>query len=198
MHVLPSHAWETTRTTLRVYTPADEKAFLRLWSDPYVQRMSFIERLSPTRIEQFLKKTIQSMTRGTALFAVVEDKEGGDFMGHVSLDFKPPHHRDAALGIALREIYRGRGYGTELMHWLITYGFREFGLHRVSLTVVEDNVLAIKMYKKIGFIDEGLVEKATYSSGRWKNLICMGIVEEEWDVQKGEKRGFGSGGGVAL
>lgn len=144
-----SPRWETSRTTLRRYAPTDEREFLNLWGDPLVQRFSFIEDLSPTRTEQFLQKTIESMDKGTIFFLVVEDKERHEFLGHISLNFKPPPERDAAVGIALKGRHRGRGFGTELMHWLITYGFREFGLRRISLNVLEDNIVALRMYKKM-------------------------------------------------
>jgi len=146
---LPAPRWQTDRTVLRPYTPADEKVFLRLWSDPDVQRLSFIEDLSPTRTEQFLQRSIQAIASGSLFFTVVEEKERREFIGHVSLNFKPPSNRDAAVGIALKGGYRGRGFGTELMFWLITHGFREFGLNRISLTVLEDNIPALKMYKKM-------------------------------------------------
>jgi RimJ/RimL family protein N-acetyltransferase len=146
----PYSRWETSRTILRHYASTDESKFLNLWGDRLVQRFSFIEDLSPTRTGQFLQKTVESMAKGIIFFLVVEDKEGHEFLGHISLNFKPPPpERDAAVGIALKERYRGRGFGTELMHWLITYGFREFGLSRISLTVLEDNILALRMYKKM-------------------------------------------------
>jgi len=136
---------------LRRYAPTDEGEFLNLWGDPLVQRFSFIEDLSPTRTEQFLQRTIESMSRGAVFFLVVEEKERHEFLGHISLNFKPPPERDsdATVGIALKGIYRGRGFGTELMHWLITYGFREFGLRHISLNVLEDNIPALRMYKKM-------------------------------------------------
>ena len=146
----PYSRWETSRTILRRYASTDEREFLNLWGDRLVHRLSFIEDLSPTRTEQFLQKTVESMAKGTIFFLVVEDKEEHNFLGHISLSFKlPPAERDAAVGIALKERYRGRGFGTELMHWLITYGFREFILRRISLNVLEDNILALRMYKKM-------------------------------------------------
>ncbi|KAI9465617.1 acyl-CoA N-acyltransferase [Lactarius psammicola] len=183
----PEPRWQTDRTVLRPYTPADKSTFLRLWSDPVVQRRSFVEDLSPTRTEQFLQRTTQAIASGSLFFTVVEEKERREFIGHVSLNFKPPSNRDAAVGIALKEEYRGRGFGTELMLWLITHGFREFGLNRISLTVLEDNIPALKMYKKIGFIDEGRINR---SHGKSRDIICMGIVREEWDVREGRKREF--------
>jgi RimJ/RimL family protein N-acetyltransferase len=101
------------------------------------------------RTEQFLQRTIESVGKGTIFFLVVEDKESHEFLGHISLNFKLPPEHDAAVGIALKGRYRGRGFGTELMHWLITYGFREFGLRRISLSVLEDNIPALRMYKKM-------------------------------------------------
>jgi RimJ/RimL family protein N-acetyltransferase len=106
------------------------------------------------------------MDNGSAFFVVVEDKERHEVLGHVSLNFKPrPPNReresdgggvgdnedesDATVGIALKARYRGRGFGTEVMHWLITYGFRELGLRRISLTVLEDNMPALRMYRKM-------------------------------------------------
>jgi RimJ/RimL family protein N-acetyltransferase len=145
----PLSRWETGRTVLRQYTPADEKACLKLWGDPVVQRLSFVEILSPKKTEEFLHRTLALVARGSLFFAVVEDKERREFLGHVSLNFKPPPERDATVGIALTGRYRGRGFGTELMHWLITYGFRELGLHRISLTVMEDNIPALRVYEKM-------------------------------------------------
>ncbi|KAI0247136.1 acyl-CoA N-acyltransferase [Lactifluus subvellereus] len=205
----PASRWETARTVLRPYTPADEKAFLNLWGDPVVQRLSFIEDLSPKKTEEFLRRTLESVARGSLFFVVVEDKERREFLGHVSLNLQPPPERDAAVGIALKGRYRGRGFGTELMHWLITYGFRELGLRRISLTVMENNIPALRMYKKMqvlyvpeltgrhtdleadsGFIDEGRTRDGTGSNGRSRVFICMGIEREEWDIQRGRKREF--------
>lgn len=163
MSTLPYTRWETGRTFLRRYLPADERAFLSLWSDPVIQRWSFLEYLSPLYIQRFLQRTVESMDNGSVFFVVVEDKERHEIMGHVSLNFKPrPPNResdggvgddgdesDATVGIALKARYRGHGFGTEVMHWLITYGFRELGLRRISLTVLEDNMPALRMYKKM-------------------------------------------------
>jgi len=202
----PCPRWETRRTILRQYAPADERAFLDLWCDPVVQRFSFVEYLDPPRTERFLRETIESMDQGSTFFVVVEDKERREVLGHVNLSFKPPPPNcesdggcggrddrdlpDASIGIALKARYRGRGFGTEVMHWLITYGFRELGLRRISLTVVEDNIPALRMYKKIGFVEEERRREVSPSKGHPRDFVCMGIIREEWDLQKGRRRTF--------
>jgi RimJ/RimL family protein N-acetyltransferase len=157
----PYSQLETSRTILRQYAPTDEGEFLNLWGDPVVQRLSFVEDLSPARTAHFLQSTIQATANGSIFFLVVEDKERHEFLGHISLNFKPPPDRDATVGIALKARYRGRGFGTELMHWLITYAFRELGLRRISLTVVEDNIPALRMYKKMWVLAQSMMGALT-------------------------------------
>lgn len=145
---------------MRPYDATDERAILRLWSDPVIQRWSFFDDLSHSQAEWFLQRMIESIDKGSIFFVVIEDKERHEVLGHVSLNYKlSPNHEsvdasdgsapDAAIGIALKESYRGRGFGTEVMHWLITYGFGELGLRRISLTVLENNIHAVRMYKKM-------------------------------------------------
>ena len=45
---------------------------------------------------------------------------------------------------------------------------KAFGLHRVELTVRENNVVAIQLYKKFGFAVEGLQRKQIWSRASTK------------------------------
>jgi RimJ/RimL family protein N-acetyltransferase len=51
-----------------------------------------------------------------------------------------------------------------------------FGLHRVELTVRENNVIAIALYKKFGFAVEGLQRKRILVEGVYENLVLMGLL----------------------
>jgi ribosomal protein S18 acetylase RimI-like enzyme len=48
---------------------------------------------------------------------------------------------------------RGRGYGKKLIRKLLRFG-RDNGAERAYLQVVIDNVPALKLYKKLGFVEE--------------------------------------------
>jgi GNAT superfamily N-acetyltransferase len=57
-------------------------------------------------------------------------------------------------GIVVGGRFRRRGYGTELVVYLIALA-REKGLKKVSLEVKVDNQVAIEFYESLGFISKG-------------------------------------------
>lgn len=71
------------------------------------------------------------------------------------------------LSIAVDENLRGQGIGMRLMQAALTY-FQQMGAKAVRLEVRPDNVAAIKIYEKLGFIHCG----STYDSqGEWLIML---------------------------
>jgi RimJ/RimL family protein N-acetyltransferase len=71
---------------------------------------------------------------------------------------------------------RGHGYGTTAVKLLTDFCWRDLGLHRLSLSVLSDNPLAIRSYEKAGFKIEGELVDAVFIDGQWKNLVQMGLI----------------------
>lgn len=61
--------------------------------------------------------------------------------------------------IAVTGDFRGKGIGTRLLDWAETCTLKA-GLPRLSLHVWVDNVAAIKLYKRSGFVEVGIAEIA--------------------------------------
>lgn len=94
-------------------------------------------------------------------------------------------HRNAwlAIGIGEREFW-SHGYGTDAMHLILGFAFRELNLHRVTLGTFEYNPRAIRVYEKIGFVHEGRSRGSIRRDGkRWDN-ISMGILSSEWQAKQ--------------
>ena len=79
------------------------------------------------------------------------------------------------LGIGLLPEFRGKGIGRQLMQRTIDAAFA-FGLTRVELSVREDNVNAIALYKSLGFEIEGLHRSAVCIEGQYENLYSMALL----------------------
>ena len=82
-------------------------------------------------------------------FAIITVKSSGEFVGNVSLGQRSPKNRDGLLAITLASGQWDKGFGTEVLEFVIDYSFRSLALHRISLYVFAHNPRAIALYKKM-------------------------------------------------
>ena len=75
---------------------------------------------------------------------------------------------------------RSKGYSKEALTLTLNFAFNNLGLHRVFLSVREDNIAAIGLYEKMGFIREGILRDSIYKDGKYISLIIMSILEGEF------------------
>ncbi|MDR0817985.1 MAG: GNAT family N-acetyltransferase, partial [Oscillospiraceae bacterium] len=84
-------------------------------------------------------------------FAIVRS-EDDKLLGHIDLHDFYWINRLAWLGIFIGEPeHRGKGYGSEAIGLILSYGFDTLNLHSVTLSVRADNERAIACYQKAGF-----------------------------------------------
>ena len=90
-------------------------------------------------------------------------------------------HRSTKLQIRIGEVsQQGQGYGTETVQLLLDFAFKDLNLNRVHLHVFSTNTVALHVYKKVGFIHEGLLRKAAHINGIYIDIAVMGILREEY------------------
>ncbi|TFY72829.1 hypothetical protein EVG20_g191 [Dentipellis fragilis] len=170
--------FETAHLLLRGYRKSDADALHDSWNTYAVQVLATTGYVVPH--PESYKASTEWWLAQALLFVVVEDKESGKYVGRASLRGATPRDRDAEVAISLSPEWWGKGYGTEIMTWLVDYGFRGLGLHRLSLSATSNNNRALALYKKVGFVEEIVRKKAAWSEGRWEDVIEMGIVEDDF------------------
>jgi RimJ/RimL family protein N-acetyltransferase len=111
----------------------------------------------------------------------------GQHIGNVGLYAIDLVHRRAEAWTLLGEAaWRGKGLGQEAMALLLDYGFGGLSLNKIYLHVDEDNIIAQNMYKKLGFLEEGLLVNEYFIEGRFRNIIRMRLlVSERPTLKKG-------------
>jgi ribosomal protein S18 acetylase RimI-like enzyme len=78
------------------------------------------------------------------------------------------------LGMGVRHDYRGRGLGTALLRATMQAA-RDKGLERVELEVFASNLPAIELYRKQGFVTEGVKNKARKIDGKYDDVVLMAL-----------------------
>ncbi|MDG2615912.1 GNAT family N-acetyltransferase [Thermoleptolyngbya sichuanensis XZ-Cy5] len=81
-------------------------------------------------------------------------------MGHIST-------------VAVHPNFRGYGVGTALVKAAIDLADQWFNLHRLDLMVYTDNDAAIALYKKFGFVTEGVLKDYAFRAGAYTDVQVM-------------------------
>ena len=88
--------------------------------------------------------------------------------------------RAAKLGFAIRHSQWGHGYATDSARTLITFGFGELGLHRISAAAGPDNAASIAVLKRLGMTYEGRIRDHVYTNGAWRDSLLYSLLASEW------------------
>ena len=93
-----------------------------------------------------------------------------------SIHVEPSRFGFGEVGMAVARDWRGRGVGAALLSAAIEWA-RGQGLHKLSLAVFPHNAAAIALYRKFGFVDEGLRAKHfRRASGELWDALEMGLL----------------------
>lgn len=170
-------------TRLRRIEREDIPTFVRWFGDPDVREFLLLNRpISMAEEEQWFARQLQS--RDSEVFAI--ETTDGVHIGNTGLHDINWLHRNAEMGIVIGEKqYWGKGYGSDAARVLLRFAFDEMNLHRVQLTVYEDNVRAIRAYEKCGLRQEGRLRDAIFRKGRYYDMLLMSILSDElWSEQE--------------
>ncbi len=84
----------------------------------------------------------------------------------------PTMNHVGALGIGVLADYRGQGIGSQLLEKTVKHAWAS-GLKRLELEVFADNEPAIRLYKKHGYVQEGLKRYARSIDGQYQDIVVM-------------------------
>jgi RimJ/RimL family protein N-acetyltransferase len=114
----------------------------------------------------------------TSLFLVAEVE--GKIVGSTTLQKSKTKRIShvAEFGITILKEYSGLKIGTLLMEEVIKW-CKENQVEKIELEVFEENIPAIALYKKFGFIEEGRKNKNIKIKGKYINTLLMAKFLEE-------------------
>ena len=69
--------------------------------------------------------------------------------------------------------YWGKGIGKQATQQLLSYITKNLKLHKIYLVVDKTNQAAIRLYHKIGFVEEGVLKDELFYSNKYLTMIRM-------------------------
>ncbi|MFB7141785.1 UDP-4-amino-4,6-dideoxy-N-acetyl-beta-L-altrosamine N-acetyltransferase [Gottfriedia sp. NPDC056225] len=89
-------------------------------------------------------------------------------------------HRTCEWGFYIGEKNAPRGSGTVMGILALDYLYNELNMRKVSAYVLEFNLISLNYHKKLGFIEEGRLEKQILKNNQFEDLIIFGLFKERW------------------
>ncbi|WP_341323594.1 GNAT family N-acetyltransferase [Solibacillus sp. FSL H8-0523] len=123
--------------------------------------------------EDSICKFINSINNApkSGIFIAVEEEEILGYLMIKGENLSRTSHR-ASIAIGVHSNSRGIGVGTILFEYIINWAKQE-QIHRLELTVIENNVQAIHLYKKMGFEIEGIKKDSLQINDSYVNELYM-------------------------
>jgi RimJ/RimL family protein N-acetyltransferase len=175
---------ETERLVLRDFVISDWPAVLAYQREPRYNRYYHDRWVNRTdeEVRAFVQRLIDHQREEPRrIFQLaITLPHGDEVIGNCGLRRKPETELDADIGYELAPDHWGRGYATEAARALVTFGFVELGLHRLSARCIADNAGSVNVLRKLGMRLEGRIREHEYFQGRWWDSLDWGFLETEW------------------
>ena len=131
----------------------------------------------PFRSRAFQRERAEKRPSDRLLLAAAID---GKVIGAAGLTrFENRRAHVGTIGMAVHDVFAGRGAGGALMAALLDVADRWMGLRRVELTVYADNARAIGLYERFGFEREGLHRAYALRDGAFVDALAMARLRPE-------------------
>jgi [ribosomal protein S5]-alanine N-acetyltransferase len=106
-------------------------------------------------------------------------QETEEFVGEAGMHLSGDNFRSSDIYYSFLPEHWNKGYATEVVKRMISFGFNELKLHRIQAGVATENERSIRVLEKAGMSREGLRRKVLPIRGEWKDNYHYAIVEDD-------------------
>lgn len=154
---------------VRAREPRDVEALAAIFACPSVVAGTLQLPYQPSEV--WRERLTQPSPDLHALVAELDGRVVGTLGLHLATN--PRRRHTGTLGMAVHDDYQGRGVGSALLAAAIDLAERWLGLTRLELNVYTDNVAAIHLYEKLGFVIEGTSRRFALRDGVFVDAYTM-------------------------
>lgn len=151
-----------------------ERIFLGHLSQDYVNWMNDSEvflymESGGNYTKEMLQSYIEEQESKDILFWAIKIKATGKHIGNIKIDPVNPESNSGEYGILIGDKTEwGKGYAKEASLRIIAYCFEKLSFSQITLGVIEDNIKALELYKKMGFE----IKTKLLNYGIYNNKVC--------------------------
>jgi ribosomal-protein-alanine N-acetyltransferase len=167
----------TPRLVLREITQDDAPAFFAVRADPLV--MKYWSSLPVTTMEPIhaaIAQVIEGVRAGNSIRWAITDRENGAFLGSGGFWRWDKRSFRGELGYDLGSAHWGKGLATEALAAMLRYGWETMKLHSAEANVDPRNEASLRVLKKLGFVQEGLLKENFFVEGEFTDTAVLSLL----------------------
>jgi len=175
---------ETRQLVLREIKPADKKDLFRFMSDEDTVKQNLMpphKEISET--DKLLKTLTKQYGRKREIRWGVTIKGSNTIIGTTGYYNMHPMDFHTEVGCLLAKQHWSGGIMTEALAAILTFGFEKMAFNRVTAFILPDNIGAIRMVKKVGFREEGLLKECKYCNNQFYDLGVYSLLKKDYVQQ---------------
>jgi RimJ/RimL family protein N-acetyltransferase len=144
---------------------------------------TYVNWLNDTRVNKYLESGgdytlgkleifLIEQAQKDILFWAIHIKDSKKHIGNIKIDPINLEKNSGEYGILMGDCSEwGKGYAKEASVAITDYCFKTLKLSKITLGVIEENSSAVKLYEKLGFETESIIE----NFGVYDNKMCNSI-----------------------
>lgn len=179
---------ETERLLIRPLTLADAQDIYQISSDDAVSRYVLWDtHRSIADSRAFIKQTLRQYRMGEPSSWAIQSKETGRVIGTIGFVSISREHACAEVGYSLGRPHWNRGYATEALRSLISYGMETMHLNRIEALYDLNNPASGRVMQKAGMLREGILRQKVYNKGHYVDVCICSILSREYRTRKAQR-----------
>ena len=179
---------QTARLILRDFREEDWRDVHEYGSDPKVVKYMPFGPNTEDETKAFINRVLgnqKAQPRISYNFALI-NKLDDKLIGACAVNIKSVENKEGEIGYILNRRYWNQGYMTEAARKVVSFGFKQLGLHRVIATCDPANTGSYRVMEKIGMQKEGYLREYKLFKGVWRDFLLYSILEKEWQKGQGD------------
>jgi len=170
---------EGKTVNLRVLEKEDLALFAEWVNNPdFYGEYDYLDQKTRTEIEKKFENSPPEKRK------FIVQKKDGTRIGTIAMEQHSDYGGFLEIGFNIVPNERRKGYCSEAVKIMVDYLFLSRSMVRIQARTDTRNLSSQRVLEKAGFQKEGLIRKAAFIRGDWRDLFIYSILREEWKEPK--------------
>ncbi|MGC1378222.1 MAG: GNAT family N-acetyltransferase [Anaerolineales bacterium] len=172
----------TGRLLIREFEASDREALIGFSRDPTQLQYMIFSLGTEKEIDDFLEfaQTKAREEKRAEWHLALEEKGKSGCIGSVALMIEKDSPSSAELGYWFKRSAWGKGYATEASRFMLHWGFKTVGLHRIWGKCHVDNSASAHVMEKLGMSLEGRMREHIWLRDHYRSSLLYSMLEHEY------------------